>query len=164
MIESSFGITGSREGTSDIALSIFKSIVEQQIMVLSTLDPTVKDITTQLVVRHGDCVGVDEQCHNILLDFMPTKKIFIAIHPPKIQTYAANCRSFPGYDGYMYKWQPLSYLERNDQIVEHSEILIAFPKTRIEEQKSGTWYTIRRAIRSSIPVIIIHQDGEIEHR
>lgn len=46
------------------------------------------------------------------------------------------------------------YMKRNDAIVEHSDVLVAFPKTDEEELRSGTWATIRRARKAGVPVLL----------
>lgn len=52
-----------------------------------------------------------------------------------------------------------TYLGRNQQIVNDSDVLVATPKTEIEESRSGTWATIRWAIKKSKPVILVLPDG-----
>jgi hypothetical protein len=41
-----------------------------------------------------------------------------------------------------------SYMLRNDLTVTHLDVLLAFPETRTEVQRSGTWSTVRRARRA----------------
>lgn len=38
-----------------------------------------------------------------------------------------------------------TYMARNDRIVAYSDVLLAWPLTAVEELRSGTWATIRRA-------------------
>lgn len=45
-----------------------------------------------------------------------------------------------------------SYMIRNGRLVNHADVLIAFPATDKEELRSGTWATIRRARRAGIDV------------
>lgn len=44
------------------------------------------------------------------------------------------------------------YMKRNDRLVELADTLVAFPRTRQEVLRSGTWATIRRARKAGIPV------------
>lgn len=44
------------------------------------------------------------------------------------------------------------YLKRDDLTVARSQILLAFPKTPVEEQRSGTWATVRRARKAGIEI------------
>lgn len=44
------------------------------------------------------------------------------------------------------------YLQRNDALVEHADLLIAFPRTADEVLRSGTWSTVRRARKRGVEV------------
>jgi hypothetical protein len=47
---------------------------------------------------------------------------------------------------------PGGYMKRNDVLVAHADVLLAFPKTPQEELRSGTWATIRRARKAGVEV------------
>jgi hypothetical protein len=47
------------------------------------------------------------------------------------------------------------YIERNHNIVDNTDMLIAFPSTKTEILKSGTWATIRYARKKGKKIIII---------
>lgn len=47
---------------------------------------------------------------------------------------------------------PGGYMVRNDAIVAHSDVLLAFPQTCTEVLRSGTWATIRRARKAGVEV------------
>jgi len=47
-----------------------------------------------------------------------------------------------------------TYMDRNDRLVELADELVAFPRTREEERRSGTWATIRRAWKAKVPVTL----------
>lgn len=47
-----------------------------------------------------------------------------------------------------------SYMLRNDRLVAHADILLAFPETNAQQLRSGTWATIRRARRAGIGIQI----------
>lgn len=51
------------------------------------------------------------------------------------------------------------YMVRNDALVAACDVLLAFPKTSEEEQRSGTWATIRRARKAEKPVWMYPLDG-----
>jgi hypothetical protein len=52
-----------------------------------------------------------------------------------------------------------SYMARNDLLVSHADVLLAFPRTLREEQRSGTWSTIRRARIAGVEVRLFPLDG-----
>jgi hypothetical protein len=48
---------------------------------------------------------------------------------------------------------PAGYMKRNDALVAHADIMLAFPRTPHEAKRgSGTWATIRRARKAQVPV------------
>lgn len=51
------------------------------------------------------------------------------------------------------------YMIRNDRLVYHADILLAFPATSEEEKRSGTWATVRRARKKGIPIYFYPLDG-----
>lgn len=87
-------------------------------------------------LHHGDCLGADQQVHNLALScaVQPEK---IIIHPPTDPRLRAFC------SGKVLPEKP--YLHRNHDIVEACEMLLAAPHTEVEIQRSGTWATIRYA-------------------
>lgn len=46
------------------------------------------------------------------------------------------------------------YLERNNDIVKNSDVLVACPASKTEVLRSGTWATIRKARKAKIEVFI----------
>lgn len=46
------------------------------------------------------------------------------------------------------------YMKRNDALVEHCDVLLAFPRTTQEQLRSGTWSTVRRARKAGKEVRI----------
>jgi len=124
------GFTGTRNGINP----------DQKIKIIEYL--TQNDVTE---VHHGDCVGADSDFHNICHQL--NQSIKIVIHPPidpKLRAYK---------HGSMIH-QSKSYIIRNKDIVNVCDVLIACPKTHIEELRSGTWATIRYAKKINKPVII----------
>jgi hypothetical protein len=51
------------------------------------------------------------------------------------------------------------YLVRNQDIVDISKVLIGAPSDFVEEQRSGTWATIRRARAAKLWTILVYPDG-----
>lgn len=130
------GITGSRNGVSDAALDRFK-----RLMNANNVDE----------IHHGDCKGTDEIIHNLYCE-----KVKMVIHPPKNSSLRAYCQSDDIKECY-------DYLERNNNIVEQVDVLVAFPDSYEEKLRSGTWYTIRRAKNFGMQCIIIFKDGSYQN-
>ena len=100
-------------------------------------------------VHHGDCKGADADFHNI----SRTHKIDVVLHPPIKDVKRAFCSD------YFEAAPKKDYLDRNRDIVDACELLIATPKEKEMQQRSGTWYTIRYALRMHRRVIIVFPDG-----
>jgi hypothetical protein len=101
-------------------------------------------------LHHGDCIGADKEAH----DIARALSYRIILHPPTISSKRAFC-------DWDVQRDPLSYLKRNTEIVKESDILIACPKEREEQLRSGTWSTVRRARRYNKNIIILFPDGTI---
>jgi hypothetical protein len=99
----------------------------------------------------GDCVGADKQFNEIATAL----DCFTVGHPPENNSLRAFCK---------YK-QTLSckpYLVRNQAIVDAAERLIATPGNYQQQPKSGTWSTVRKAIKAKTKVWLVLPDGTIE--
>ena len=106
--------------------------------------------------HHGDCVGADAHFHHILVKFMKHEAPdHIYIHPPDNTSKRAWC-----YSKHIFPVKP--YIERNHDIVDAVDILIATPKTRHEELRSGTWATIRYARKTGKEVHVIYPERSSE--
>ena len=134
----SVGITGSRNGMSESQKALLMDIL------MEDFDE----------YHHGDCIGVDEQFHNLVVEKLKYniyRDRWIVIHPPsnnKCRAYCDNCTM-------IYEEKP--YLERNKDIVDECDLLIAIPDKDCElnRLRSGTWSTIRYAKKKGKDVIII---------
>lgn len=124
------GFTGTRNGLNN----------DQKVQIIEFLKHT--NVTE---VHHGDCVGADADFHDICQQF--DSSIKIVIHPPidsKLRAYK--------HGSITHRERP--YLDRNQDIVNACDILIACPKDTVEEQRSGTWFTIRYAKKIDKPLYI----------
>ena len=99
-----------------------------------------------LFLHHGDCIGGDRYADLIA----KRHHIKTIIHPPALKKHRAWCTG-------AYFIHPMKrYLDRNKDIVNCSNILIAMPKDiENEELRSGTWSTIRYARKKGIQVVLI---------
>jgi len=119
------GFTGTRYGMN----SRQKNMLEELILKLRPYE-----------FHHGDCDGADFESH-LIVDHIRRYKcmgIKIIVHPPELSTYRAYCVGDEIRD-------PLPYLERNKNIAEETNHLIAAPKESKEQKRGGTWHTIRQA-------------------
>jgi hypothetical protein len=102
--------------------------------------------------HHGACVGADDE-----FDYLcSVRDIWRYLHPSNIRGKQAYCEDRPGVTHLLDEKPPL---ERNQDIVDASDVLIAAPAGFGEEVRSGTWSTVRRARKRGIPVAIVWPDG-----
>ena len=99
-------------------------------------------------VVHGDCIGGDEDFHELALEM----GIPITIHPPEDPKLRAFCK------GASAMMPAMPYLVRDRAIVARSDLLLGAPKEAIEPvpgRGQGTWSTIRYARKQRCPLVII---------
>lgn len=101
--------------------------------------------------HHGDCIGGDMQAHRIVREVLP--KCRIVAHPCDIPRMRAFCNADEIRD-------PLPPLVRNANIVRETGELVAAPETTQEQQRSGTWATVREARRQSKLVEVLEREQE----
>lgn len=104
--------------------------------------------------HHGDCIGADEQAHKIVFSFCKS----IHIHPGTDSRGNSPKRAF--CTGRVY--DPAPYLIRNKIIVDSTDLLIACPHQSFEEIRSGTWATVRYALKAHKHLIIVYPSGIIQ--
>ena len=126
------GFTGTKEGMTDNQKKLF----EEELL---------KYNSKSTAFHHGDCIGADEQAHNIATKL----GFYTIIHPPINDKYRAFCKG-------NVILPPLEYLDRNHDIVDSSKKMFATPKEEIEQIRSGTWATIRYSKKKKVPVTIIN--------
>jgi len=137
-MELDIGFTGTQIGLTMLQQEAFQNILYLQ-------------ADNKIFFHHGDCIGADAQAHDIAKPFAAS----IVIHPPTDPKKRAWC-----FGGYMLPEK--TYLKRNHDIVDQCDILIAAPKGFFEEQRSGTWATIRYALKVNKPVSIIWPTGLVQ--
>ena len=137
------GFTGTREGCS----SPQNVALEQWFA---------DNLPTELHV--GCCRGADEcafDAARIMYDGMEDE-IRVVGHPPYSNALVAAC-----VDECDETLPPKQYLDRNKDIVNACDVLLACPKGP-EELCSGTWSTVRYARKQGKRVVIIWPDGRVE--
>jgi|TARA_R100000049_G_C1956778_1_gene114080 hypothetical protein len=150
------GFTGAQKGMTSLQKMRFNEILLP--FKLNAFRPLTE-------FHHGDCIGADEEAHNQVRACFP--KTTIHIHPPKnSKKRAYSSRN----EIYYYRDRqfsipnihlPKSYLERNKDIVNKTDLLIACPKSNKEELRSGTWATVRCAKKQKKQIIIIFPNGKM---
>lgn len=106
----------------------------------------------------GDCVGADSEFLQ-LVQLANTNKQFAHIKTHGHVPLNPSKRVFGKYD---VEHPPKAYLDRNHDIVDASDVMIATPKENEEQQRSGTWATIRYAKRTGTKLVIVFPDGNIK--
>ena len=145
-----YGFTGSRVGpfaAQRIALTEF--------VLGSGDDSAIKEW------HHGCCSGSDEFSHKIAKAAMPIVDL-IVLHPP---INPSSEMKYAEWDYVNCLWWPRrDYLMRDRDIVNECDELVATPSGPEKFRGSGTWYTIRYAIKSGKKVNIIWPDGSFESK
>lgn len=157
-------VTGSRPGSRmglNHGVPPLKPIPADNVGFTGTQEGLTRPQTTALKLEliqrgmwftHGDCVGADEQAHVLATNV----GYFIAVRPGTTDSKRAHC------DGDIVH-EPKPNLERNQDIVNDADVLLACPSNEEGEiLRSGTWSTIRRARKKGIPIGIIRPSGRIE--
>ena len=130
------GFTGTQAGMGLLQKRIFCSIINH-------IKPS--------QFRHGDCLGADAEAHKII----QAMGIPIVIHPPIDTKKRAWCPALACDKILSEK----DYIVRNHDIVDSSDFMIAISRLKFEEQRSGTWATIRYARKTHKDCCIIYPDG-----
>lgn len=100
----------------------------------------------------GDCVNADAEAYDIAASL----GISTIGHPPVENRRRANCT-------YTRELPPRPFLARNHDIVDAGvDGLIACPRGFIEVKRSGTWATIRYAVKLQRNIWIILPDGSVK--
>lgn len=135
------GFTGSRTGmTAEQAASVSRLLYEYH--------PD--------DVHHGDCVGADAMFDQLVRQFRSQTGMdtTIVVHPPSEPFLQAHT-------GGDVLRTPKPYLERNRDIVDECDLLIATPKDTHPVLRSGTWSTIRYALKVGKKVLVIVPSGVV---
>lgn len=129
------GFTGTRHGMTHPQWEGVKRLLEE-------VEP--------YEVHHGDCVGADEEFHQLAMQL----NLRTVIHPPIIHTLRAYCQGD-------LVLKPKDYTARNRDIVQVSEFIIAAPPTEQEQQFGGTWQTVRFSREYNRPCKVVLPSGNV---
>jgi len=139
LVKQSLGVTGTRNDITEAQFDKLKYFFDK-------CPADYKGIE----FHHGDCLGADAQAAEMALEY----GMRLICHPPIVKKFRAFVKSEETRT-------PLDYLARNHQIVQKSNAMVALPKESSEVQRSGTWATIRYAIKSGKTILIIFPDGSM---
>lgn len=137
----SVGFTGTQQGMTDA----------QRFSVYTILQAYAAMSNGDLRFHHGDCVGADEQAHALARSL----GYLVYLHPPVNESKRAFCEDV------FYTFPPLEYLDRNKEIVHETRTLIAAPKERDEQLRSGTWSTVRYAEKHYTDTLLVMPEGDV---
>ncbi len=126
------GFTGTQKGMTDYQKNELR-------ISLSTIT-----VLNRGEFHHGDCIGADEEAYGIAIQY----GFFIVVHPPINESK----RAFTSCDVML---PAKDYIARNHDIVDDTDILYACPDGP-EKLRSGTWATIRYALKQKKKVVIFH--------
>lgn len=140
MNELHIGFTGTQRGMND----------DQQRWVRYALQAWIPVGKTRLWFHHGDCVGADAQAAEIAREI----GYLLHGHPSTVP----NKRAWVRCDRLE---KPLPPLTRNLEIVRASAQMLAAPWEEHEQRRSGTWATIRYAVREDRPTIVVAPNGQL---
>lgn len=134
------GFTGSRRARMTLL----------QLRTFFVLLSELRDIGPAPEFHHGCCISRDDQAARI------AKCLGYRLfgHPPTKQDFIGTVKND-------FDYPKLSYLERNHRIVDATQLLLAAPLTNYEQIRSGTWATVRFAVRRKKPGFVIWPSGEL---
>ena len=137
------GFTGTHLGMTEAQKKSFTSFMMQRNNLPDPSDPSV-------IFHQGDCIGADDEARVIAINV----GFRVESHPPD----NPKARAYGPAD---FTHEPKPYLERDQDIVNASSVLLAAPSGKKEQVRSGTWYTVRRARDKGIPITFFYPDGTI---
>jgi hypothetical protein len=136
------GFTGTQKGMTDEQILTVRKILNE---------PSIEE------VHSGDCIGADTDFIQILTNIHGGDAKYMSVgHIPDNDSK----RSFLKYGE---ERKPKPYLERNHDIVDESDVLLATPKEYTEQLRSGTWTTVRYAKKQGKKVILVYPNGKVEN-
>lgn len=107
--------------------------------------------------HHGDCVGSDENAHNIIRLIAPDCEI--CVHPPVREMHRAYCEGDVDF-------VQMDYIARNQEIVDFSDVVVAciheFIKGQARSGANDPWRAIEYAKSQKIHTIIINNEGKVK--
>lgn len=123
------GFTGTREG-----------MTPRQKQGLALLLDSMLDVE----FHHGDCIGADSEAAMIAISYQH-----------EVHAHPCNLPFMRGQNEAHTTYEIEPPLQRNMDIVNMTDMLIAAPKAVTPAASGGTWFTIRYASKVGKPVLIL---------
>lgn len=122
------GFTGTNKGASTVQLAV----VEEKLKFL--LEEGFDEF------HHGACIGADEQAAKLAKELG-----FRVVAHPGLASDPKNLMYRSEWDGSHETREAKPFIERDHDIVDETEMMLATPLTYEEKIRSGTWTTVRYA-------------------
>lgn len=156
MTEFHVGFTGTKRGLTDRQAQLLHDFLERQRVQME------EHLAIQYtsILHHGDCEGADSEAHDIAKDAGWMVEVHPGLDANGGSPHRAHCEAREN----AHVWRvhsPAPYAERNMNIVMSGHMLIACPGGP-EKRRSGTWSTVRAALRVGRPVVLLPPDGDPE--
>jgi hypothetical protein len=137
-----FGFTGTRQGMTRAQGASLRNFFEAL--------PSRPDES-----HHGCCVGADAEFADML-----ARNCWGEVHghPPRSRSLV-DAQAEADAD---ILHPPLEFLERNRAIADATDVLLAAPAEAKEQQRGGTWSTVRYARRKCKRVVLFLPDGTVK--
>jgi hypothetical protein len=140
------GFTGTQQGMNPVQAG-------RVIALLMELRPE--------VVVHGDCVGADADFDELMQSLKREGvAVRVEIRPGVDAQGKSPARAYTKTANTVHQAKP--YMKRNEDIVRQCDVLIAAPAQDKMAVRSGTWATVRRALKMQKPVYVVMRNGDVE--
>lgn len=139
------GFTGTQTGMSPAQLAAFAAALPADISEF----------------HHGACKGADAQAALKVRELHPALRI--VAHPGMSQYGHTNLQDKASIAASTQPPEPTKqFRARNEDIVEHAELMIAAPSAKPCPSRGGTFMTINIAKRAGRPIVHVYPDGSSE--
>lgn len=127
-------------------------MTEHQAMALECVLP----VKRMRLFLHGCCVGADAEA-----------AAYVASSAPQVGIigYPSDIPAMTDADALRLchmTQPPKNPLARNRDIVAACGVLFACPAEMSEQNRGGTWFTVRTARAAGVPVVLVFPDGRVE--
>jgi hypothetical protein len=133
-----WAFTGTRAGMNPVQTKLMRRVLEAG---------------KPLILRHGGSFGADYMTHGIWRELgLPMADVWPA-DEKRAELFRGQKRVV------MHPVMPP--LDRNVEMVKRATFVVGAPHTNKEEQRSGTWQTLRYALSTKKPTLIVWPDNRL---